>query len=162
MQKQFFFFLFSLKSFHINDIRLILQLLSGKNNRIEKICRAKSTMKSYSLLNNFIEHINVAVNLLKIWTHKCSLQHLCVLICAIRTAIKRHKIKEHNNAWISDRFSVAQAWRRRWHWKVWRLSVTFVLQTVLCQGGDCSGEQNKNKTKIRGRSGYTILGRKYH
>ena len=42
---------------------------------------------------------------------------------------------------LDDRFSMAQAWRWCWHWKVWRLSVAFVLQTVLCQGGDWRGEQ---------------------
>ena len=41
---------------------------------------------------------------------------------------------------FDDRFSVAQAWRWCWHWKVWCLSVTIILQTVLRQGGDLSDE----------------------
>ena len=34
--------------------------------------------------------------------------------------------------WLDDRFSGAQAWRGCWHWKVQQLSVTLVLQTLLC------------------------------
>ena len=49
-------------------------------------------------------------------------------------------------------FCVAQAWRLCWQWKVCRLSMTFVLQTVSCQGGDWSGEQTKKCFKKRKKS----------
>jgi len=53
--------------------------------------------------------------------------------------IKWQKMKRYNNACM--RFSMAQAWRWCWRWKVWRLSMTFVLQTMLCQDADQRGEQ---------------------
>ena len=46
---------------------------------------------------------------------------------------------------LDDRFSVGQIWRWHWHLRVWQPSVTFVLQTVLCQSGNRSGEQKRKQ-----------------
>ena len=49
--------------------------------------------------------------------------------------------RKRSTTCLDDRFFVALAQRWYWHWKVWHLSVTFVLQTTLCHGVDWIGEQ---------------------
>ena len=70
-------------------------------------------------------------------------------------AIKWHK----GIQCLDDRFSVAQAWKRWWHGKIWRLSLTFILQTMLHQGVE-PGVVKKRKEwdfSCRGRGTQALL-----
>ena len=51
----------------------------------------------------------------------------------------------------SNKETIGMVWRWCWHCKVWRLSMTFVLQTMLCQDADQRGEQKSYFKKRKKR-----------
>ena len=60
-------------------------------------------------------------------------------------AINWQKIKQFYKAWMTDLpCQLAQASRWHWHWKVWHISMTFAVLTMLRQDGDCATVVNRS------------------